>query len=318
MQLINRKNSSICFHRKSRGYTRKKLDFIDYWHRNTFKKTPKDYSSLIEESSRNSIQSTLDQVEKGIFPPGTRLARIHENIGLCGTARPWLCSDEGCLPGQERTYLPQYCGYRICKHPRCIAKRDRILMRKYEPKLNNFKDPRFITLTLKGYHPLDKVVHQELNYAWKRLSLVLRKSGFVKAYIKVTELIPHEYVDAHGEYQDVYFWHLHIVYDGVYIAADVLRSAWKHYTKGSMWVHIERVKKNISAMGYIRKYLSKLVYDTMTFDEYAKVFKMKLVSHWACKDELETSLEISILIDKAVCSFCGSSLIPDFNDSTRH
>lgn len=264
----------------------------------TQKDLRKFYSSLHEESS-------------GITH-AQRLLDIRTNIDNCGCGILFKCPNSECTE-QGNNYsriFRQYCGHRICRNPGCIAKRQKTMQRKYDPKLNNFKDPRFITLTLKGYHTLTRTPHQRLNYAWKRLSLLLRKSGLVKRYLKVTELVPHEYVNAEGTYIDVYFWHLHIVYDGFYIPADVLRSSWEHFTGDSKWVNITRVKKNISASAYIRKYLTKLIIDDLEAEEYYKVYKMKLISHYNCQDELETVLELHILIRRSVCPHCGSKLVP--------
>lgn len=266
----------------------------------------KHYSSLHEDSSGK----TLNQ----------RLQDIHDNLMACGDGKPLSCKNVECHEqgNNFKRIIRQYCGYRICRHPGCIGKRNTMMRRKYDPKLNNFEDARFLTLTLRGYHPLDKTTHARLNYAWKRISLLLRKAGFVKAYIKVTELVAHEYIDAELVYHDVYYWHLHVIYDGTYIPAVMLRSAWKQYTKDSNWVHVERVKKNISAGAYIRKYVSKLVYDDLDLNEYFKVFKMKLISHYGCKDEIESLLEEWILIVRTVCPFCGGRLTPEYIDRSTH
>lgn len=185
------------------------------------------------------------------------------------------------------------------------------MKKKYDPKLNTFKDPRFLTLTLRGFHPLDRRVHERLNYAWKRMSLILRKNGYVKGYIKVTELVARPNMLVDGKEIPRYYWHLHIIYDGVYIPAEILRSFWKQYTKDSNWVHVSRVRKNFSASAYIRKYITKLVYDNMDLTEYIKVYKMKLISSYGCVDELETLIEIEVTSIKLKCPICGYKLMPE-------
>lgn len=260
----------------------------------------KDYCSLKEDSSGIS----LSHVQK--------IMDLENNISNCGKFLPFKCPNIECEEqgNHYRLNLRQYCMIRICSNPQCRSKRDRKIRDKYEPKLNSFNDPRFLTLTLKGYHPLNKQVLRRLNYGWKRMSLLLRRAGYLKAYVKVVELVNHEYVDATLTYHEVYFWHCHIVYDGTYIPAELLRSAWKRYTKDSHWLHVSRVKKNFSASAYIRKYLNKLSYDDMDVEEYYKVYKMKLISSYGCDSEIETILEIHILKVRLRCPFCKTYLIP--------
>lgn len=264
------------------------------------------FSSLYEESSGTTIYQLIEDIK-------TKLRD-------CGQGRKFSCRNIECREqgNIHERIVRQYCGYRICGHPGCRAKRSSVLQRKIEPKLNSFKDPRFITLTLKGHHPLDRKPHDKLNYAWKRMSRLLRKSGVLKSYIKVTEIMHKPELDcitSDGKCPDLYFWHLHIVYDGVYIPFDILQKAWLRYTGDSNWVNITRVKKNISAAAYLRKYLDKVVYDKMDPEDYFKVFKIKFLSTYGCKPELETLLELSVLVFRLECPYCGSRLLPDDSKS---
>lgn len=263
----------------------------------------KYYSSLYEESSGITLIQLYED--------------IRTNIDKCGAGKNFSCTNALCGESgfNHKRIVREYCGHRICSNPGCIKKRDNILKRKLEPKLNNFSDPRFLTLTLKGHHTLKKEHHQRLNYAWKRLSKLLRDSGFLRRYIKVTELgSQHEGIDSKGVFHNCYNWHLHIVYDGTFISADVLRSAWKRYTKDSTWVHISRVKKNISASAYLRKYLGKLVHEDIDLDEYFDVYKTKFLSTWNCNKERETILELEIEAIHLRCPNCNSRLMPERTD----
>lgn len=265
----------------------------------------KHYSSLNEDSSGK--YKLLQLVE------------IQERIHNCGKGIPFRCNNPLCFEQRNEEYrrvIRQYCGIRICQNKECIEKRKQKIQKSYQAKLNSFKDPRFLTLTLKGYHPMKKEVLSRLNYAWKRLSVLLRKSGFIRSYIKVAEFTQHEWVDVHGEYHFTYFWHLHVLYDGVYIAAELLRTAWKQYTKDSTWIHITRVKKNFSASAYLTKYLNKLATDDLDIDEYMSVYKMKLISSWNCKEEMETILEFYILATQCRCPFCNTKLYPENQDNS--
>lgn len=260
----------------------------------------KHFSSLNKDSSGNPTVKQL-------------LNEMRERISNCGKTRAFRCINNECEEQQLTTIriVPEYCGYRICPNRGCRSKRDIILQRRIEPKLNNFRDARFITLTLKDYHPLTREVHERLNYAWKRLSLLLRKAGHIKRYIKVTELTQHEYVDKDLNYRVVYFFHLHVVYDGTYIPFKLIQSSWERYTRTSKWVNISRVKKNISASAYLRKYLGKLVYDSIDVEEYFQVKKIKMLSSWNCGEEVETLLELDIIKMKLVCANCGCRLMPE-------
>lgn len=265
----------------------------------------KHYSSLKEDSSG----ITLSHLQ--------RILDLQASIDTCGEFKDLTCPNIECREQtgeQQRLKVRRYCQIRICKHPRCRRKREDKLKAQFEAKLNSFRDPRFLTLTLKDYHSLTRVPLERLNYAWKRLSRLIRKAGYLKSYIKVIELNQHEYIDSNMEYHMVYFWHIHVVYDGIYIAADVLRAAWKQYTTDSNWIQIERVKRNFSAAAYLRKYLQKMSYDDIDIDEYYKVYKMKLVSSYNCGQEVETLLEYSILclnIKTSKCPHCGTRMIPE-------
>lgn len=275
------------------------------WEEYDYKKPLQEwyYSSLNEDSSR----TTLTHAQ--------RMLDLSVSIHNCGKGLKFKCHNTEC---NEQTGLPterilrQYCAIRICRNAGCRKKRENKIKDKYEAKLNSFKDPRFLTLTLKDYHPLSRKPIDRLNYAWKRMSTLLRRSGYVKSYIKVIEMNQWEYVDSNLEYHYVYFWHIHVVYDGVYINADLLRSAWEQYTKDSFWINISRVKTNFSAGAYLRKYLQKLSYDDLDIEEYYKVYKMKLISSYNCDEEVETLLEYSILVIgfDIKCKNCGRMMYP--------
>lgn len=267
------------------------------------------YRSLYEDSSgtdSSNIVLTRSFIDRYI--------RVSKALDLCGRGIQFNCPNSECRDnGVSPVILREYCMTRICNHPGCIRKREDRIKGKYEAKLNNFDDPRFLTLTLKGYHPLSRDPLDKLNYAWKRMSRLLRKNGYMKSYIKVIELVQHEYVDSSLVYHDVYFWHMHVVYDGIYIPASVLRAAWLGFTSDSNWVNVSRVKRNFSASAYLRKYLQKMAYDDIDLVEYIKVFKMKLISSYGCKEELLTLLEQYIEINRHAieCPFCGSYMFPD-------
>lgn len=263
----------------------------------------KYYSSLHEDSSGTTL--TLAQ----------RFLDIQTSIDNCGQGVKFKCNNPLCeeqTGRQQERIIRQYCGIRICKNKLCRKKREERIRTKYEAKLNNFDDPRFLTLTLKDYHPLSRKPIDRLNYAWKRMSLLLRQSGYVKSYIKVIEMNQHEYVTKDLDYKFVYFYHIHVIYDGVFINAGLLRSAWEQFTNDSKWINISRVKTNFSASAYLQKYLQKLSYDDLDIEEYYKVYKMKLISSWNCHEEVETLLEAYIIIDvfSLACRVCGSKMFP--------
>lgn len=250
------------------------------------------YTRLSKESSRKH------------FILAERLLALEDNLLNCGCRQKHECVNPLCEESTGENFsknVPSYCMIRICNNPGCINRRKSILRRKYDAKIDSFSDPRFLTLTLKGHHPLKRYPLDKLNYAWKRLSVVLRKNGYLKSYIKVVEILKRP--------PSLYYWHVHVVYDGTYIAADVLRAYWSRFTGDSKWVHISRVAKNFSTSAYLRKYITKLAFDDLSIGEYFDIYKMKLISTYGCKKDILTAVEIDACIQALRCPLCNCRLI---------
>lgn len=243
------------------------------------------------------LNGTSDSVDYPQLLKDTR-----KRLDECGEKVIYVpCESSSC--GGYRAVI-QRCQNRLCDKPECLKYRRYRTVRRYEPKINAMKFPRFLTLTVQGYH--EKVDHSlidSINRPWKLLSQYYRRKNAICSYVKALEINTKEFpIKKAGEwvYRSYYTIHAHIIYDGKYILFDRLQNKWKSFTQGSWHVRIEKPRSRFKIRNYLMKYVSKGSELDMDIHEYLAIRKAQFFSSFKLpnpKDPPTTPL---------LCSECDS------------
>lgn len=184
--------------------------------------------------------------------------------------------------------IVQRCQNRLCTKPECLKYRQYRTLRRYEHKIKAMRYPRFVTLTLQGYHEkIDNGLISSINNPWKLLSQFYRRKGSITSYIKALEIKENEYpVKEAGvwTYRHYYTIHAHIIYDGRYILFEQLQNKWKGFTHGSWHVRIEKPRSRFKIRSYLMKYVSKGSELEMSISDYMAIRKAQFFSSYNLPD----------------------------------
>lgn len=206
----------------------------------------------------------------------------------CTNATSFGCGNQGCHNhGVVKEVKPHTCGIAICEKIPCLKNRINKRRRKYIQLTKNYRTPKFLTLTLKGYHPLKIDVKREMDRMWKTFSQWCRRRGYWWSYMKTLEIEPHDYCVG-LEYKTVYFYHFHIIYDGKYVPVTWLSKEWLKITKDSYIVWIQGLnpmnrKSRGRLVNYVTKYVSKSAYLELEVNEYLPWRKTPMFMVWRMK-----------------------------------
>lgn len=164
------------------------------------------------------------------------------------------------------------CKCRVCKN--CRKFRQRILYRKYYPRLFRFRHARFMTLTYRDHSlHLERSIVDQINRSFKVLMKRMRRHGYiVNRYLKVLEVKNND---------AGWFYHVHVIYEGSMIDHSDLMEFWHHATNfTSFVVDITPVINIQRASSYITKYLKKSVELDVTPEEYASLYGVQFYSSY--------------------------------------
>lgn len=223
-----------------------------------------------------------------ILPNGSPL--LDEKLRLCGK-RTYVWT---CFNCNYQMTITLFCGIRVCRNPGCIAARERKTVEKYYEYVAGMMSPWFMTVTLRGHHELSFGPKSRLDKAFNSLVRYYKAqkdpSGrpIWRGYIKALELEPKE---------DGFFYHLHIIYDGVKLSKSVLSKKWAEYTKDSMVVDVRPISSRDEAVAYVVKYCTKSVNLPISFMEYRRIRKMRFLSSHGCKRVFKR--------ERTACPSCG-------------
>lgn len=248
------------------------------------------------------------------------IRRADESLLACGKRKVVLrCKNTDCWEHEAHYYItPHTCGIRICKEPKCLAKRVFRATRKYEDKVNQMKTPRFLTLTIRGWQDEVSRKHLDLLHAcWKVFSQYYRRKRKIWAYIKAIEIADTEYfVGPFLESAYGYFYHMHVIYDGQYIPFDSMQEKWKEITKAhvgeeSHRVEISKPKARFKIHSYIAKYIGKGSDLEISTESYIGIRKCQFFASW-CDREILIFLKVQHEVcPKIMCPACGSRMSVD-------
>jgi len=161
-------------------------------------------------------------------------------------------SCEGC--GTEKGF-PLFCGYRCCN--KCRKYREIRVRKRMKPILLKFRNPKLLTLTIKGHHKLDQEIKNKI---YKHAREFFRRTKLDG--IRVLEI---------KRYSDGYYYHLHCIIDThKYILQSLLSKVWHNVTKDSYIVDIRRITSMVG-LWYVLKYSAKPL-ERMTVNEYVDFF----------------------------------------------
>jgi hypothetical protein len=191
------------------------------------------------------------------------------------------------------------CYLRIC--PKCVSTRKSRYLKRYSSVLKHFKRISLLTLTYRGYHPLNSKVKKNLEYCLKLFfkNLKYHYPNYVFQYIRVLELV--------AKPNNTYYYHYHFLIDAPYIHQAHLSEIWGKLT-GSPVVHIKYVGNRWSLQhkkNYICKYLAK-PQQNISYEKYAlHVYREHYV-------QTSTSLVITAIVEQKmdghICEKCGNRL----------
>lgn len=244
----------------------------------------------------------------GKYAPNLTEGKVRAALDSCGSRRIRIGCTEGDCSGRDRfafEYRPaQTCGIAICECPACVSHRRALRLKKYRPFVCSFKNPYFLTLTLRGHYEPSKLYVDRLNRAWHMLTQRWRRSGLIEGYLKVLEVSEDEYFDACLNPVFVYTYHFHVVLDvSVCRMVDIteVRTFWKERFDSPI-MRIDKVRSPHQLVRYVADYVAKAVFFTVDIHTYLLLRKMKFFSSWLKKGLKRPQKEVFMLL----CPFCRS------------
>lgn len=192
-----------------------------------------------------------------------------------------------CDDCQSQFAVDYHCGNRMC--PICNKLRYKSNYAKALKIVSQFKNPRFLTLTFKVQKHICKDDFKRFSEAWRRFynvyvnqrskdltghnyriirAMCTKEIPFHKPGEKKFKYDPKLKADVwtgdfYNEVTYGYHPHLHIIYDGTYMAFEDIKMLWKKATGSEDVVWIEDLNKQKkanrlhAAINYITKYISK-------------------------------------------------------------
>ena len=176
--------------------------------------------------------------------PRNRL--LHNTIAKlenCSQAA-WLCSSEN---GHKAHVCVSRCKHRVC--PTCIEQRHRWTTWRCGHIVKQFKEPRFLTLTLRSS---DDCIEDQLRFAMKSFAKFRRSKWFKRRCIGGVYNLQVTY----SHKRDQYHPHIHIIMDSSFMKHEEIEQKWLEITGHSSIVWIEQVKDTWKNSGHLAHYIT--------------------------------------------------------------
>ncbi|MBI2670603.1 protein rep [Candidatus Woesearchaeota archaeon] len=269
----------------------------------------------------NQINSTKERVSVPLVPYRNNNVHLlylkdaipddeYRKIEACGTTFTVLkCDNSNC--GQYNFHPIR------CKKPGCSICGPKLRRRNFDNYMNILKECkvarsiydrglRFVTLTIKNMPTIEEAYKKITYYTWK-----LERSKWFKDHI----------FGVIGSTDTTYNnktkkWHIHrhMIVDSSYIAMkhkegqdSKFVKLWKRITKGSCYVHVQRIKSLKGALDYVLKDTIKMPREMpkQAYKEYYLFIKYKKITF---KAKEFRSIKIIKLKKVTKCMFCNSDV----------
>lgn len=182
----------------------------------------------------------LVELRRQFDPACTKIA---DKISNCGRGAAVYKDEDGWVViGTSR------CKSRHC--PSCMEMRSKRTFARVKYVVDRIDEIRMLTLTKRASDKPLKEQIKELRDAWQKLRRRKQLKNRIKGGIVVIEI-------THNAKTGKWHPHLHILYDGLFIAHDIIKENWKAVTKDSEIVDIRRISSRMKAVAYVAKYVSK-------------------------------------------------------------
>lgn len=207
---------------------------------------------------------------------------IENRLIRCGWDKSYQCRkfDCDCQGEHDFTYI---CELPICYNERCIRKRMSRKKHLFLPRITEMTNILFLTLTFKGYYPLEKHYFIVLNKAFKRMIFHIRQKVKLIGYFRCFELVPHEYF-IKKESKIVHYYHIHAILNvqkNEYLNVWDMKAKWEKLT-GSYIVDIRKGTSQ-EAVFYLLQYLKKSSVLDASVGEYFGVRRTRFFLFSTCR-----------------------------------
>lgn len=153
--------------------------------------------------------------------------------------------------------MANYCHDRWCQV--CSARRGRTVSSNIV-KLIGDREVRFLTLTLRVRHRDEASLTLQLNRLYSSFRRLRRSDSWRSSVSGGVSVVEIKWSERHSGW----FVHLHSLVTGSYYPRKELSAAWKKASGDSHIVDVRSVKDHVNVVGYITKYLSKPIDNTVT------------------------------------------------------
>lgn len=140
-----------------------------------------------------------------------------------------------CCSCKEKNIVYEPCRDRLCWICNKIKKKK--YLKKYRSYIATFKDPKFLTLTVKNVHEIGRSYVDKIQKNFTALKRRIKRAGYTLEKGIVVRECTHSL-------EKGYHLHYHILFDGTNIPWKFIRDSWLEITGGSYIVKIKSVKNN--------------------------------------------------------------------------